>query len=78
LAVAGLLALARGGRAREAALLALVIVYVTLVHFALLTEARQSLPAKPVVIALAVIGVSALSRTVAPERLGRPPARAGI
>jgi hypothetical protein len=78
LAVAGLLALARGGRAREAALLAMVIVYVTLVHFALLTEARQSLPAKPVVIVLAVIGVSALSRTVAPERLGRPPARAGI
>jgi hypothetical protein len=31
------------------------------VHFPLLTEARQSLPAQPIVLLLAAIGVAALS-----------------
>ena len=36
-----------------------MIVYITSVHFPILTEARQSLPAMPVVIALAVpLGLS--------------------
>jgi 4-amino-4-deoxy-L-arabinose transferase-like glycosyltransferase len=56
LAMIGLASLTRDGHPLEAALLATVLVYVTTVHFPLLTEVRQSLPAKPVVVALAAIG----------------------
>jgi len=49
--------LARTGRPDAAAVLATPIVYVTAVHFPLLTEARQSLPAIPVVLLLATIGL---------------------
>jgi glycosyltransferase involved in cell wall biosynthesis len=61
LAVAGLVALARHGRAPAAVFLATPIVYITAVHFPLLTEARQSLPAQPVVLLLATIGVAWLT-----------------
>src|SRR6185312_9446329 len=46
-ALAGIYALIRGGRAAEGCTLGAAIVYVTTVHFPILTEARQSLPAMP-------------------------------
>jgi hypothetical protein len=58
LAIAGLVALIRRGRVAEACLLATPLVYITAVHFPLLTEARQSLPAQPVVLLLATIAVA--------------------
>ena len=58
LALAGIVALARGGRVAAALILASPIVYVTAVHFPLLTEARQSLPAQPVLLLLATIGAA--------------------
>ena len=45
---------ARAGRSPKACLLAAPILYVTAVHLPLLTEARQSLPAQPIVLVLAV------------------------
>jgi 4-amino-4-deoxy-L-arabinose transferase-like glycosyltransferase len=57
-AVAGLVVLARTGRVAEACLLAAPILYITGVHFPLLTEARQSLPAQPIVLLLAVVAVA--------------------
>ena len=58
LAACGAMQLARHGRWLEAVVLSLPIVYVTGVHLPLLCEARQSLPVKPVVIALAGIGLT--------------------
>jgi 4-amino-4-deoxy-L-arabinose transferase-like glycosyltransferase len=58
LAAVGLVAVARSGRTAEACLLAAPIVYITAVHFPLLTEARQSLPAQPIVLLLATIAVA--------------------
>jgi hypothetical protein len=49
--------LVRQGRWLEAVMLVLPIIYVTGVHLPLLCEARQSLPVKPVVLALAAIGL---------------------
>jgi 4-amino-4-deoxy-L-arabinose transferase-like glycosyltransferase len=53
----GALVLARSGRWLEVVTLSLPIIYVTGVHLPLLCEARQSLPVKPVVLALAAIGL---------------------
>ena len=39
-------------------MLTLPVIYVTGVHLPLLCEARQSLPVKPVVLALAAIGLA--------------------
>jgi len=50
--------LARNGRRLDACLLSAPILYLTVVHLPLLTEARQSLPAKPIVIALATMGTA--------------------
>jgi len=61
LAAAGLCALARARRYADTCLMAAPIVYVTAVHFPLLTEARQSLPAKPIVLILAVVGAGWLT-----------------
>jgi 4-amino-4-deoxy-L-arabinose transferase-like glycosyltransferase len=58
LAALGAVTLARRGRWLEAVVLSLPIVYVTGVHLPLLCEARQSLPVKPVVLALAAIGIT--------------------
>jgi hypothetical protein len=58
LAVLGVVALLRVDRVEAAVLLGTLIVYVTAVHLPLLTEARQSLPAKPVLIALAAAAVA--------------------
>jgi hypothetical protein len=57
-ATLGLAALLQRGRFTEAALLALPLLYVTGVHLPLLCEARQSLPVKPIVLTLAVIGIA--------------------
>ena len=58
----GAIWLARHGRWLEAVMLSLPIIYVTGVHLPLLCEARQSLPVKPVVIALAACGLTRQSR----------------
>ena len=52
-ALIGLVALFRAGRKIEACLFGSCLLYITGVHFPLLTEARQSLPAQPVVLLLA-------------------------
>lgn len=65
-AVAGVFALIRHGRAAEGCTLAAAIVYVTSVHFVILTEARQSLPAMPSVLVLAAIGVAYISGHLLP------------
>ena len=54
----GLVLLVKHDRWLEAVMLALPIIYVTGVHLPLLCEARQSLPVKPVVLALAAIGLT--------------------
>jgi len=54
----GLVRLVKNNRWLESVMLALPIIYVTGVHLPLLCEARQSLPVKPVVIALAAIGLT--------------------
>jgi len=57
LAAWGVVSLVRGGHWLEAVVLSLPIIYVTGVHLPLLCEARQSLPVKPIVLALAAIGL---------------------
>jgi 4-amino-4-deoxy-L-arabinose transferase-like glycosyltransferase len=66
-ALYGLFVFARSGRADAAALLAAPIVYVTAVHFPLLKEARQSLPAMPTVLLLATV---ALTHVISPRSAG--------
>ena len=67
-ALYGLYVFARGGRIDAAAILAAPIVYVTVVHLPLLKEARQSLPAMPVVLLLAAVAISdVLSRKRSPK-----------
>ena len=53
--------LLRAGRVAEGLLLLAPILYISAVHFPLLTEARQSLPAQPVVLLLATLGVAQLT-----------------
>jgi Dolichyl-phosphate-mannose-protein mannosyltransferase len=60
-ALAGLYALFRAGRTAEAWLLGSCVLYITAVHFPLLTEARQSLPAQPVVLILATLGLASFT-----------------
>jgi 4-amino-4-deoxy-L-arabinose transferase-like glycosyltransferase len=60
LAAAGLIALARAARVADALVLGAPLLYVTAVHFPLLTEARQSLPAAPILLLLATLGAAAL------------------
>lgn len=57
-ALAGLGVLLRRRRFAEAALMALPLLYVTGVHIPLLCETRQSLPVKPMVLALAAIAIT--------------------
>ena len=58
----GLVVLASSGRWNEAVLLGLPLVYVTGVHLPLLCEARQSLPVKPILLALSAVGGLSLHR----------------
>ena len=68
LAAWGSWSLVRQGHWLEAVMLSLPIIYVTGVHLPLLCEARQSLPVKPIVLALAAIGLS--KRFTSPETAG--------
>jgi hypothetical protein len=61
IALVGVYALCRSGRMAEGLLLLSPIVYISAVHFPLLTEARQSLPAQPTVLVLAAIGAAWLT-----------------
>lgn len=58
IAAAGIVVLLRRRRYAEAALLTLPLLYVTAVHVPLLVETRQSLPVKPIVLALAAIALT--------------------
>src|SRR5204862_5494777 len=60
-ALAGFVVLYRAGRKAEALLFGSCLVYITAVHFPLLTEARQSLPAQPVVLLLASFAAVSLA-----------------
>jgi hypothetical protein len=60
-ALAGFVMLFRAGRKAEALVFGSCILYITAVHFPLLTEARQSLPAQPVVLLLASFAVVSLA-----------------
>jgi 4-amino-4-deoxy-L-arabinose transferase-like glycosyltransferase len=60
LALIGAVALTRQRRWDALVILFGPLVYTSAVHFLLLTESRQSLPVKPLVIVLAVVGVMAL------------------
>jgi 4-amino-4-deoxy-L-arabinose transferase-like glycosyltransferase len=57
-AAAGLVVLLQRRKFAEAALFALTFLYVTGVHVPLLCETRQSLPVKPMVLALAAIAIT--------------------
>jgi len=61
LAVWGVVVVFRRGDRMAASAMAAVIVYVTAVHTPLYSEARYSLPAKPIVVLLATAAVAALS-----------------
>jgi hypothetical protein len=61
LALAGLYAMFRAGLIVEATLFGSCLLYITAVHFPLLTEARQSLPAQPIVLILATFSVASLT-----------------
>jgi hypothetical protein len=52
-----------------ACMLAAPIVYVTVVHVPLLTEARQSLPAQPVLLVLATVGSAYLLGYLPPSHV---------
>jgi hypothetical protein len=67
LAVVGIVALAQQGRMAAALVLATPLVYITAVHLPLLKEARQSLPAQPVVLLLATIGIMQATRRSFPR-----------
>jgi hypothetical protein len=53
--------LLRSRRIGEGLILLAPIVYISVVHFPLLKEARQSLPAQPILLLLATIGVARLT-----------------
>ena len=57
-ALAGAVVLFRRGQVAPSLMLCAPILYITAVHFPLLTEARQSLPAQPVLLLLAAIGIA--------------------
>jgi 4-amino-4-deoxy-L-arabinose transferase-like glycosyltransferase len=70
-AAAGLRSLARCGEHAMAWLFAAPILYVTAVHFPLLTEARQSLPAMPTVLILVAIGAADVAARARYSRTSR-------
>jgi 4-amino-4-deoxy-L-arabinose transferase-like glycosyltransferase len=61
LALLGAYALIRSQRVAQGLFLLAPILYISAVHFPLFTEARQSLPAQPVLLLLATIGVARLT-----------------
>jgi 4-amino-4-deoxy-L-arabinose transferase-like glycosyltransferase len=66
-AVTGIVVLVRRQRYAQAALMALPLLYVTGVHLPLLCEARQSLPVKPLVLALAAVAITSRTIETAPN-----------
>ena len=68
LAIAGVVFLARMGARVEAVVLGALLLYVTVVHVPIYSEARYSLPAKPAVLLLAVVGVLGLVRRLPPSQ----------
>jgi 4-amino-4-deoxy-L-arabinose transferase-like glycosyltransferase len=67
LALLGLVFVALRGGLLRAAPLAALIAYMTAVHVPLLAEARYSLPAKPVVLALAAIALAEILHRMLPD-----------
>jgi 4-amino-4-deoxy-L-arabinose transferase-like glycosyltransferase len=61
LALWGGYTLCRSGRMAEGLILLAPILYISVVHFPLLTEARQSLPAQPTLLVLSVLGIVSLT-----------------
>jgi 4-amino-4-deoxy-L-arabinose transferase-like glycosyltransferase len=76
LAVYGFARLSASGAAAGALLLATPIVYITAVHWLLLTEARQSLPAVPVLLTLAAAAVAQVQMNVKRPAPARPAGQA--
>jgi 4-amino-4-deoxy-L-arabinose transferase-like glycosyltransferase len=70
-AVYGIVVLLRRGRYAEAALITLPLLYVTGVHVPLLCETRQSLPVKPLIIALAAVAITSRAIDTAPTEASR-------
>lgn len=62
MAVYGGYVLCRSGRMAEGLILLAPILYISGVHFPLLTEARQSLPAQPILLVLATLGAACVTR----------------
>jgi 4-amino-4-deoxy-L-arabinose transferase-like glycosyltransferase len=67
LALIGLVMLAHRRGALVAAPLGALLVYITAVHLPMLAEARYSLPAKPVVLALAALALAELLHRILPQ-----------
>ena len=67
LALIGVVFVAQRRGALEAAPMAALIAYITALHVPLLAEARFSLPAKPVVLALAAIALAELLHRILPQ-----------
>jgi hypothetical protein len=67
LALLGLVFVAHRRSLIEAAPLAALIAYITLLHVPMLAEARYSLPAKPVVLLLAAIALAELLHRFLPQ-----------
>jgi hypothetical protein len=67
LALIGVVMLAHRRGALVAAPLATLLVYITAVHMPFLAEARYSLPAKPVVLALAAIALAEVLHRILPQ-----------
>ncbi|MFI5179603.1 MAG: glycosyltransferase family 39 protein [Vicinamibacterales bacterium] len=63
----GLLVLVNRGHATAAAIVAGLIGYLTVIHVPLLAESRYTLPAKPIVLALATIALAELAHRVLPQ-----------
>jgi hypothetical protein len=72
LALYGAVSLSRAGQVAAAALLTTPVAYITIVHFPLLTEARQSLPAMPTVLLLAAAGTAQLAGSFKYSRPATP------
>lgn len=71
IAAYGIIVLVRRRRYAEAALIALTLLYVTGVHLPLLCETRQSLPVKPLVLALAAVAITSRAIETAPTDASR-------
>src|SRR4030095_3389082 len=67
LALVGLVMLAHRRGTAVAALLAALLLYITAVHLPMLAEARYSLPAKPIVLALVAIALAEILHRALPQ-----------